>query len=101
MKYPEDHTVASPPRIRFLANPMKETAPSGCLLHANPCSAWAVAVEPPLDCDPAESSQKDNDQFANRRDIGLDETDKLLRRGVMAISLLSLVAIVHFLLCSQ
>lgn len=100
MKYPEDHTDAPPPRIRFLANSMKDTAPSGCLLHANSC-AWAAAVEAPLDCDPAKSGQQGNDQFLNRRDAGLDETDKLLRRGVMAISLLSLVAIVHFLLCSE
>lgn len=101
MKYHEDHTDALPPRIRFLANSIKDTAPSGCLLHAKPCTAWAAAVEPPLDCDPGQSGQQDNDQFVNRRDIGLDETDKLLRRGVVAISLLSLVAIVHFLLCSE
>lgn len=99
MKYPEDHTDAPPPRIRFPANSVKHTTPSGCLLHANSRAAWPPAVEAPLDCDPAKSGQ--HGQFVSRRDIGLDETDKLLRRGVMAISLLSVVATVHFLLCSE
>lgn len=111
MKYPKEHTDGGQPtRLEISVGrlsskrtqrPMKDTTRSGCLLQASSRLAWVAAVEPPPECSSGTSSQQENDQYASPGDKGLDETEKLLRRGVMAISLLSLVATVHFLLCSH
>lgn len=111
MKHHEEHTDGGqPPRIKKSVeslsskrtrSPMKDTTRSGCLLHATSRAVRVAAVEPPPACGSWTSGQQENDQYASRGDKGLDETEKLLRRGVMAISLLSLVATVHFLLCSH
>lgn len=80
---------------------LEDTTLDGFALSVSSRSARLASVESSFDFTPPKSLRPENDELARDRDVGLDETENLLGKGVMAISLLSLIAIVHILLCSQ
>ncbi|KQO75939.1 hypothetical protein ASF29_12225 [Rhizobium sp. Leaf262] len=110
MKHPKEHTDGGqPPRIKISVgrlsskrtqSPMKGMTRSGCLLHASSRAVRVAAVEPPPEFRPGTHNQQKMISVS-LGDNGLNETKKLLRRGVMATSLLSLVATLHFPLRSH